>query len=536
MEEPEDLLRNAEQCAFDLIETIMQNGGDLLYDNYISEKSIPFAVRSTLCVLGSTVEQYYMRHSATEGASWPEETEPSPCSIDTWARNAIPVKRKMRMPSTEQTSFALPADAKSVASHSSRRSALGRSVRQGRSLRNPKENASIEEIVAPVPIPQDKNNVSEEEEMIRTRKEREVKRKKEESDRMKKIRDEEVEKEKKMQKETEDIKNKSFTYDHRGKILYVNSVKYDSIPAMYTAVKYVSEEPLQELPKPLVRKTQTRDFASVKRNKTAPHQEKEWVKNITSIQPPLIEAIKLSANVTFIEGPRVKYAQNLEDSKTMSRKQYNALYQPKIDQTALNTGMPDKKSSMGSSVDSLKRSPDSKGDLFDIIPDFEDFNAAAETNQKGSPVNSPSRTAQQHGKIIHYGSGFKADELAGSSQKFNAEILKNKNWGLNPPIREPRLVERVPKRPDSKELRELYGDIVKKPKDKPFITPQELWESRGPMVKKPRDRPNIERVEKKTRMPPPPYGFTMINALPEIPGLAGSMASAKSMNKSEIMK
>ena len=147
MEEPEDLLRNAEQCAFDLIETIMQNGGDLLYDNYISEKSIPFAVRSTLCVLGSTVEQYYIRHNATEGASWPEETEPSPCSIDTWARNAIPVKRKNPHALCRSNLFR-PARRRQVHGKPQfPQIGLGRSLRQGRSLRNPKETASIEETV-----------------------------------------------------------------------------------------------------------------------------------------------------------------------------------------------------------------------------------------------------------------------------------------------------------------------------------------------------------------------------------------------------
>lgn len=78
-------------------------------------------------------------------------------------------------------------------------------------------------------------------------------------------------------------------------------------------------------------------------------------------------------------------------------------------------------------------------------------------------------------------------------------------------------------------MRELYGDILKKPKDKPFITPKELWENKAPQMKKPRDRPNIERVDKKTRMPPPPYGYTMINAFPEMIGL-GSLGNGNSMS------
>lgn len=533
MEDPEDLLKNAEQSAYDIIELLVQKGGEMLYDNYITENSVQFAVTSTLNIIGSTVELFFIRHNTKENSAWVEEPEPAACSIDTWARNAIPVKKKLKMPSAEQNNSIVPADMKSVASHSSRRSGLTRGLRPAQSIRNPKINNAIEETVLPVAIPQEKVLVSEEEEMLRSRKEREMKRKKEEGERMKKMKDEEAEKEKKMQKEAEDMKNKAFTYDHKGKILFVNPVKYESIPPAYIAVRYVSEEPVREVPKQ-TRNTASRGFASVKRTKTAPQQEKEWVKNITSIQPPLIEAIKLNANVTFIDGARVKYPQNIvEDSKTMTRKQYNTLYQPKLEASAVSN-MPDKKSSTVSSVDSLKKSPDSKNDLFDIIPDYEDFNAGSQKGNRATQSISPLRA--QHGKIIHYGTGFQLDELAGPSQKFNAEILKNKNWGMNPPLKEPKHIERLPKRPDSKELRELYGDIVKKPKDHPFITPQELWQSKGLNIKRPRDRPNIERIEKKTRMPPPPYGFTMVNALPEIAGLGGSLESGKSLNRSEIMK
>ena len=537
MEEPEELLKNAEIFAYEIIQDLISAGAELLYQNYVSEKSIPFSAKSTLEVVFSTIELYYLRHDMREVPDWSEDPEPLASSIDTWARNAIPVKKKIKMPQTEQSSVILPPDAKSSMSYSSRRSGLGRIVKQSRSLRNQKDNIPIEEGVIPMPIPEDKNDVSEEEEMLRSRKERELKRKKEEVERLKKIKEEEAEKEKRMQKEADEMKKKSFTYDHKGKIIFVNPVKHDNIPNTFTAIRYVAEEPLKEEPKPQVKRNPPRDFAAVKRLKSAPMQEKEWVKNITSIQLPMFEAIKLSANVTFIDGSRTKYpTENREEFKTMSRKQYNAIYQTKQEaEINISAGLPDKKSPSVSSGESLKKSPDSKKDLLDIIPDYESLAERSEQSNIISTSLSPLRVSQ-HGKIIQYGTSFQLDESAGPNQKFNAEIIKSKNWGLNPPMKEPKVIERYPKRPDSKEMRELYGDILKKPKDNPFITPQELWQVKGPKIKKPRDRPNIERVEKKTRMPPPPYGFTMINALPEIAGLVGSNGSGNSMNRSELIK
>ena len=523
MEEPEEYLKNAEIVAYESIQDIISLGSDMLYQNYISEKSIPFSVKSTIDMLFSLLESYHMRHESQEVPEWNEDLEPSSSSIDTWARSAIPVKTKTKMPQAEQSSFVVPPDARSSVSFSSRRSGLGRMLRSNRNNNNktPKENNPIEEVVIPMPIYQDKNEVSEEEEMLRIRKEREMIRKKEDSERVKKVKQEEIEKEKKAQKESDEMKKKLFTYDHKGKIIFVNPIKHENIPDSYVALKYLPEEIPKEEPKQPAKRNPPKDFAAIKRLKSAPLQEREWVKNITSIQPPLYEALKLSANVTFIDGPRIKHSIENHEEKTMSRKQYNAIYQPKPETVAnITADSPIKKSPSVSSTESLKKSPDSKKDLLDLIPDYEQVSERSSKGRKILSSLSPTRALQQHGKVIQFGTNFNLDDSVNPNQKFNAEILRNKSWGLNPAFKDPVLIERLPKRPSSKEIRGLYGDILKKPKDHPFITPQELWQAKGAKIKKPRDRPHIERVEKKTRMPPPPYGFTMINALPENISLA----------------
>ena len=121
---------------------------------------------------------------------------------------------------------------------------------------------------------------------------------------------------------------------------------------------------------------------------------------------------------------------------------------------------------------------------------------------------------KSRGNIKTFGVSSKIDE-ENPIEKFNKDIIKNKQWGINPAMKKPLIVEKVKKKPDDRGLKDIYGDILKKPKDQPFITVDELWKTHGVKLKKPRDRPNIEKIEKKSRPPPPPYGFTMINALPE---------------------
>lgn len=532
-EKPEDYLKNSELISHQTVEEIVNKASETLYDKYISSKSVPFTVNTSLNLLTSLIEVSTIRHEANCFSHWPEENEPVPSPIDNWARKVIPVITKVKMPSVEPTISFAP-DMKSVKSHSSRRSVITRHAKSAKAPRG-LENSSIEEGIIPVPIPEVKTELDEEEENLRQIKEREMKRRKEDLERLKKIKDEENEKEKKLLKESEEIKKKLFTYDHNGKIIYVNPVKCENLPDNFIEVRYVSQEPVVEEKKQKPRKKSAKDFSFVKRVKTAPVHEKEWVKNVTSIQPSLIEMIALNPNVTFVEGNRTKYPpiERVDESRTMSRKEYMMTYQNKQNIHSSEV-LIEKKSSSISSLDSAKRLQESKKDLFEIIPDYNDLPPTEQGASRARKSATPARSLT-HGRIVQYGAGNKLDMSLGPLEKFNSDILNNRNWGVNPPLREPILIERLPKKPDSRQLREVYGNIVKKPKDDPFISANELWQAKAQKMKKPRDRPFIERVEKKTRMPPPPYGFTMINALQELNHMGGT-GSNKTFNRSDTNK
>ncbi|OMJ78979.1 hypothetical protein SteCoe_21107 [Stentor coeruleus] len=527
MEECEEIFYSAEFAVYQVIEDLINKGGELLYDRYVEICSRNYSVAATIAVLSSTTESFYFRRESGEPIVWEEAPEPKPSNIDTWARKAVPIKKVYAIPKIEPFQNPTLPDARSVHSHTSRRSIYGRLNKSSRN-KNFKDTEAIEESITAEPIPVIPNENNDQEELLRTKKEREIKKKREENERMKKMKEEEDQKEKKIVKDTEFMKNKIFTYDCKGKILNVNHMKPESIPAGILTVRYHSQDPVIEEPKPIVKKKPTSEMQPAKRIKTTPQHEQDWVKNLTLLQPPLFDSIRLSVGVTLVDGQRTKRSTESVDFRFMTRKQYNQTFHSSMNQTVILNPPLERRSSIDSSVDSEYKNHEGKKDFLESIPDYEDFKGDNQGTKNVSISMSPIRPG--HGKVVKYGTGFEASEQSGPNDKFNAEILKNKNWGLNPPMKEPKVIERLPKKSSTKEMRELYGDILKKPKDNPFITPSELWEASGGKIKKPRDRPNIERIEKKTRMPPPPYGFTMVNALPELSGLANSFNSGKADN------
>ncbi|OMJ75849.1 hypothetical protein SteCoe_24909 [Stentor coeruleus] len=551
-EKPEEFLNNAEVVAYEFIEELIDYGGMQIYENYLTIASIPHSVKSTIAVSVSMVELLYFRRDTmysqdkkqkiieNEKDRWVEDIEPIPCSIDTWARNAIPVKKKIRVPKSENIKNIAQPDTKSMKSFSPRRTRISKAQKTNKSMKNIIENHPINEGQTPIPILEDIKEINEEVEFLRSRKEQEMQKRKEDQERVKKIKEEEAELEKKILKDSEEMKNKILTYDYKGKIIQVNPIKSENLPELGAKVRYLSHEPpLIEEVKPDIKKITSKEFVSVKIIKTAPQQEKDWVKNATFIQQQLFETINLSPGVKIIEGTRTKLppSETPDIFKTMSRKDYITLHKPKSELTYkknLTPGLSDKNHSSKTSLESMKKTQDSKKDFFDMIPDY-NYDDDEDFKEKNIPLITPSKS-RNHGNIIQYGADYKLDISAGPNDKFNMEIIHNNKWGINPPVKEPKVFERLPKKPTPKELRDIYGHIVKKPKDKPFITMNELWENKGPKIKKPRDRPNIERVEKKTRMPPPPYRYTMINGLPEIGCLSVSHISGKSLNKSGLIK
>jgi len=517
----EEETRDAELAAHSVISEIINRGGELIYKHYIDGKSVPFSVQFALSMMTNTLEMFYIRRDEGEQTDWAEEEEPVPCKIDTWARSAIPVRRKVKVRPPENSSQA--ADVKSVKSFRSTRSGISKVARATKTL---KAMESVDER-RPVKIEEVQEEVSQEEEAQRARKERQLKRKREEADRLRALREEEEENQRKLAKEAEELKNKPFTYDHTGKIILITPLKYDKMPPTALGVKFqLAETPPEEPPKP--EPSKKKPVQPVKLRKDPPKSEQQWVRNVTSIQPPMYDSIALAPGVTLVEGNRTKYPEASQNAKkTMTRREYKNLTQNAF-------GNPEnfeisKKESIVSSSDSLKKTSQSvsKKDFLESIPDYElpsdriQEEESVEKSQTSQPQEMPKLLSKN--KVTQYGEGFAESEEMSPVDRFNMQILKSSTWGNNPPYKQPVLPKKQPKKPSSNELWETYGDKFKKPKDKPFASPKELWDTNAGRIKKPRDRPFIERVEKKTRMPPPPLGHTMGHGLQDPKQLASML-------------
>ena len=519
----EDLSEGFE-AAYQTLDDIYTEGGDILYASYISLKSLPFGLRSTIDLIFNTVDLAYIRRETESLSGYPEDIEPTPCSIDTWARNAIPTQRKFKMMNPEINLMPTAMDARSMKSHisgRSTRSAMGRRSKPQGNIRNQKETQdSIGEAPQPFPIIMQKTHITEDEEKLRLKKEQESKKKGEENERMKKLKEELDEKEKKMKKESGELKNKLFTYDGHGNVMFINQLKYDQIPKIFTEVESKALDNPKELTSIVEAVRPKRRIEEANRIKTAPARDQEWVKNITSIQPPTFDVIKLNSGVTLVDGARVKYPPMTSSTslRTFTRKDYySQLVVPKHQTISLAY---DKKLPQVSSHESFKLTSGagSRLGVLEEMPDYEDVGEDAQIDQG---IVAPAAKTKNQGKITLYGPGYQFNEDTPLS-KFNNEISKNKTWGANPGIANPVIPSKLPKKPSSRGMLEIYGNIMRKPKDQPFITSKELWEAQGTKIKKPRDRPYLEKIEKKTKLPPPPYGFTMINAIPDYEDLIKS--------------
>lgn len=506
-------LHDAVLAAHWAVDSILTQGGEKLYDEHIGELSRPFTVKFVNDLLLCVLEQEHIRREVSLEDEWPEATEPCPCSIDTWARNAIPVVKKIVAPTPEHL-MVLASDTKSMKSFKSgrsTRSAMGkRGVKKNTLSFTGKTSITIDETPQAFPMIIQTVVLTEEEEALRVKKENEIKRKMDEAARKKKMDDEMEELEKKLRKEAADMKNKPITYDCNGGIMYVNHPRYDTIPKLLTEAEYVQDKK-SELP-PLPFNNKKKRVIEDTRVKTAPAREQDYVKNMTALGPALFDIIKLNSGVTISDNTRTKYGQMTHSAsqRTLTRKDYNHYT---LSQKSPSSNIPpllDKKSNL--SQDSFKNSSriSSKRDALEDIPEYEGVDLIDESEEFDFQL----KPFKSRGNIKTFGVSSKIDE-ENPIEKFNKDIIKNKQWGINPAMKKPLIVEKVKKKPDDRGLKDIYGDILKKPKDQPFITVDELWKTHGVKLKKPRDRPNIEKIEKKSRPPPPPYGFTMINALPE---------------------
>ena len=485
---PDDLLSLPEEAAHEAIEEVLLEWSLIIEQKLFEKRANPFSVNFLVGALVSLVESRYIRQDIIDETTLIEPLEPKPSPIDSWSRNVIPVIRKVKLPTAvEQNRITFASKSKKTIR--SRSSALSFIKRNNLLPKAHAESQIIQEEPSRIPYYEPLPEINEEEK-------RQLK--------------EEKDIETRILKEEEKFKGKGISYDCKGNIIVVKPIVFTNIYNETQPVKLIPETLNQNLNINVKPKVPRKALSTPKKQKYLEYDQ-EWVRNARFKAASILEHISPNSNVTIIDKHRTIYPPKPLDNMTMSRKQYLHSVTPKKQELESSFAQDKKSMSFSSLKSGLGKDNESKKSYFENLPDYEENPGALFTEQNSpksvSPVNSKGL-----GRIIHYATENKIN-LCRPLDRFNLEILENKRWGANPPLARPTIVSRVPHKLNLKEMREIYGNIVKKPKDCPFMTVEELWREKSEIIKKPKDRPYVDKIVKKTKAPIPQLGQSMVHIL-----------------------
>ena len=473
--------------AQEIIDEIVSIGGTILFENCLLRRSIPHSVDLILKPIISVVELMFIRREPVETDAVEEDQEPAPSSIDAWARNQVRTIAKITKPQSE---LLTESDRKLISTLRSKRSnqrLVNKTGKVSKIIKNIIEHPTINEQITP--IPEKIAEVDEEIEEMRKRKELSANKIRAEREREMNMMMMDEELNRKLEKQADELKDKQITFDCTGKVIFVSKPELGDIFKMSTPLRFSSLEPVSESKSQKFIRKKGYQMNSMKKPAKSQAEERAWVRNIITRAPPLLDNIELSPNVTLNEGQVTKLPPKDKNFK-MTRKKYFS--------NISNSTKSANRSFVNSEKSDFKSFNEGK-DIFESIPVYENLNeddneVEFEPPRQAKSISPISKIP--HGRVVNY---FTTHNLTPCSPQdyFNLQILNTQLWGMNPPIKTPKVVQRKPIKVGPKEMRELFGNIVKKPKDHPYLSPEELWKNQSETIKKPKDRPYIDKVSRR---------------------------------------
>jgi len=268
--------------------------------------------------------------------AWTLEAEPPRCRVDTWARACVPIKRKLVQ------SKARPPGIEEQARQTSKLRSTGKASSapsQGRSPSRQTVSAlgHTQEESAPKAKPQmiplsDEHEDDPEEAEMRERKDREARRKRDEEQRQQQKVAAEAEEVARLAQVKDQMKNKPFTYDSKGDIIWVQPLPLHKLPPAHPTPSFTctaaapptaTTPPLQHEVSP---RLAPRSKEPGKKSKKA--NAIEYTDSFTrfaSQQPAMMEAMNVQPGVSLTERGRGRYGGErlgLTGDSKMTRKQY----------------------------------------------------------------------------------------------------------------------------------------------------------------------------------------------------------------------
>lgn len=472
----EDLPESFE-IALKIIDVIVDRVGSEIYDNELYKRSFTFGLHYVLDIIVSTIECKYLRFDTGDCVDYEESIEPLPAGIENWARSTVPVHKKFKPIVTETKIDHFPGsmDGKSVKSMRSSFYRTG-SIRKI----NKKKETIIQEGPMPFPLDLEKIEITEQEEYIRCKKEREWKRKQEEKIRLEAVKKEEEAKRIMLAMQMNG-KSKDFTYDCNGKMILVNPFKNEKKLIESIDFRVQAEGTLRETPRSFVMESVK---VESKKKKLDPLPVKTQSLSI-------LDYLKLAPGVSIITN------QGKTSSKPLEKNRKKAI--TKILQDNLKPSSSEPSLKLHKSLKEPLKIPSSAQNLLSTMPEH------ITSQSKLPPIPEKPNLIQTNPLSEHVKQYTKKGIIPNNIEitqvdLFNLEILSNPKWGENNLNSHVKLPKRMPKTLTARDKWEVYGHIIKRSKDLPLLTTRELW-NLTENVKKPRDRPFIEKKHKKTEIP-----------------------------------
>lgn len=351
----------AEEVAAAVVETILVNGGNLLWQKYLERKAFVFATNTAQDIVTASLEMCFVAHDPGEedmGQDWQLEEEPVPAEIDSWARMHLSVRQR---PNRSEDVIE-PGGSQSKGKDGRRRN-RSRTVPdvqsfkvdapKFKSVKSETRATSIEEETQPDPDEQELREAkASEESRARERKSKQLA-----AERAKE------EERKKVEMIHQEMEKKLHTFDQHGNLIWIDEVKPDKLPR----VQEIFPVSIRKDPKETKSRLENGDKADKKNDKTetAPNaenaksgrggdrrgdrgdsrrkkrperkpatEEVEFPDNFAKLQhgqPPIMETMMMKPGVSLSSQGRSKVGPEPDNpNRQMSRKEYFFLAEKEV--------------------------------------------------------------------------------------------------------------------------------------------------------------------------------------------------------------
>lgn len=270
----------------DLVEELVARAHAVIDDKAVQKRSVPFAVRAVTADVLDVVRCYFLECDPGEpqladATNWAPDAEPTPATIDSWSRGAVPLKRRTQVP-------AVPLGASGPGSSAG----ASRTPRSPRSMSRPKSreaDAKPDVVVAKAPEqpkePKKPTGPTLTPDELRAKRLAEEAR--EEAERLERLRAE--------------VKGREYTYDAMGNVIVIEQVNPERLPP-YQYVPRPSMAPEPQMSAQDKKKAARRASAAKGAAPGARFTKPGTYEELDSLQPPLSETITMREGVTLRQG------------------------------------------------------------------------------------------------------------------------------------------------------------------------------------------------------------------------------------------